>query len=506
MYSLPELRTDVARFIEKSRPMLVGDRWHEVGRSFAVRNPATGDTLAEVADGSAVEVDMAVAEARRAFRDAHWRRMAPAERTDLLWKLADLLIANADELVQMEVLNQGKPLELATHLDVHGSAETLRYYAGWCTKLEGTTLDISFPDFRGEGAQGPAYHAYSAREPIGVVGAIVPWNVPLVMAIAKLAPALTAGCTVVLRPSEATPLTTLRLGELILEADFPPGVVNIVTGDGPEVPSALASHMDVDMVAFTGSTVVGRKIVEAAAHSNLKRVALELGGNRPVIVCADADLDAAAGAALDGLMVNAGQMCFAGSRLLVERPVFDEFMERVAALAKNMKVGPGWDPDTELGPLISEQQRDRVGRLVSEALARPEISCLAGGRARTGSGYFFEPTVLSCPDHDAPIVREEVFGPVLTGTPFDSADEVMRLADTANDTEYGLTASLWTKDLSRAHRLAAEIQSGMVWINCAFAFDEGLPFGGYKQSGWGREGSRLGVDEYMQAKSVIVAL
>jgi len=506
MSVMPELRADVARFIGSARPMLIGDQWHDPGRYFPVYNPATGERLGEVSDGGAQDVDRAVAAARRAFQDKGWRRMAPAQRTDLLWKLADLLIGHCDELVQMEVLNQGKPLELATHLDVHGSAETLRYYAGWCTKLEGTTLDISFPDFRGEDAQGPPYHAYSLREPIGVVAAIVPWNVPLVMAIAKLAPALTAGCTVVLRPAEATPLTTLRLGELILEAGIPPGVVNIVTGNGPEVPAAMAGHPDVDMVAFTGSTDVGRKIVTAAAQSNLKRVALELGGNRPVVVCADADLDAAASAALDGLMVNAGQMCFAGSRLLVERSVCDDFMARVASLASSMRVGPGWDPNTELGPLISLAQRDRVARLVDEARQRPEVECLAGGEVRDAPGYFYEPTVLKCPDHDAGVVHAEIFGPVITGTPFDSSDDIARMAAMANDTEYGLTASLWTRDLSRAHRLAAEIQAGMVWVNCAFAFDEGLPFGGYKQSGWGREGSRLGVDEYLQPKSVIVAL
>ena len=506
MTDSPQLIDSVAKFLGSKRPMMIGEKWVETNSVFDVFNPATGDLLAQVSDGSTKEVDAAVAAARKAFKDAAWRRMPPAERTNLLWKLADLLVANEQELVQMEVLNQGKPLELATHLDLHGSAETLRYYAGWATKLEGTTLDISFPDFRPAGAQGPAYHAYSTREPIGVVGAIVPWNVPLVMAIAKLAPALTAGCTLVLRPAEATPLTTLRLGELVLEAGIPPGVVNIVTGNGAEVPSAIANHMDIDMVAFTGSMQVGRKIVEAASSSNLKRVALELGGNRPVIVFADADLDAAAEAAIEGLMVNAGQMCFAGSRLLVERSIYDEFMERVAARAKAMRVGAGWDPSTELGPLISEQQRQRVARLVSEAMQQPEIDCLTGGVAVSGKGFFFEPTVLRCPDHNAKIVKEEIFGPVITGTPFDSAEDILSIADLANDTEYGLTASLWTRDLSRAHRMAAEIQSGMVWINCAFAFDEGLPFGGYKQSGWGREGSRLGVEEYLQSKSVIVAL
>jgi phenylacetaldehyde dehydrogenase len=501
------MREEVRTFIATTRPMLIDGQWvqSESGASFNVHNPATGEVLAQVADGGQAEVDAAVAAARRAFRTQQWRRMMPSERSRLLWRLADLMDQHRDELAELEVLNQGKPLELAQQLDVEGSSEGLRYYGGWCTKIGGTTVDLSFPDFRGEQAQGPAYHAYSLREPIGVVAGIVPWNVPLVMAVAKLAPALAAGCCVVLRPAEETPLTTLRLGELIIEAGFPPGVVNIVPGNGPTVPAALAAHMDVDMVAFTGSTTIGKLIAESAAKSNLKKVSLELGGNRPVVICADADLDAAAQGAVEGLMVNAGQMCFAGSRLLIESSVYDGVVERVAEIVSTMKVGPGWDAATDLGPLISDRQRQRVlGYVKSACDANAQL--VTGGSVCGDQGFFMEPTLLRCPDQSLPVVREEVFGPVLTATPFDNADDLLALADLANDTDYGLTASLWTSNISRAHGLAAEIQAGMVWVNTAFAFDEALPFGGYKQSGWGREGSLLGVEEFTQPKSVVVAL
>ncbi|NIB38912.1 aldehyde dehydrogenase family protein [Pseudomaricurvus alkylphenolicus] len=497
----------VASFIGQTRPMLINGEWvmSSGGEAFPVFNPATGEEIARVTDAAVADVDTAVAAARQAFEGKSWRRMPPAERCRLLWSLADLLEANADALVEMEVMNQGKVMELARHLDVEGSADTLRYYAGWTTKIEGTTLDISFPDFRGDGAQGPAYHAYSLRQPIGVVAAIVPWNVPLVMAIAKLAPALAAGCTVVLRPAQETPLTTLRLGELIMEAGFPPGVVNILTANGPEVPAAMAAHMDVDKVAFTGSTQVGKLIAEAAAKTNLKKVGLELGGNRPVIICEDADIDKAAQGVIDGMFVNAGQMCFAGSRLLVDERIFDQVMGRVSELAAAIKVGPGNDPSSDMGPLISAVQKQRVCDYIESGI-KDGAEILTGGKALDRPGYFVEPTVMVCRDPSISVMCEEVFGPVLTATPIKNASDIVEVTKEANNTPYGLTASIWTNDLSRAHALAAEINAGTVWINCAFAFDEGLPFAGHKQSGWGHEGSRLGVEEYLEPKSVVVAL
>ena len=502
-----ELRDDVREFLATPRPMLIGGEWvnAETGNNFSVYNPATGEELAQVTDAGEADVDAAVAAARAAFESRDWRRMAPAQRGEMIWKLADLIMENAEQLIQMEVMNQGKVRELAQHLDVEGSCDTLKYYAGWCTKMEGTTVDISWPDFRGDDATGPAHHAYSVLEPIGVVAGIVPWNVPLVMAIAKIAPALAAGCTVVLRPAQETPLTTLRLGEIIQEAGFPPGVVNIITGYGPTVPASLAAHMDVDKVAFTGSTHVGKIIASAAAGSNLKKVSLELGGNRPVIICDDADLDAAAEAAVEGLFINAGQMCFAGSRLLIDKKVIDPVVERILAIVEKMKVGPGWDPETDLGPVISAKAQEGVLSYIQSA-REDKVEILTGGNRFGEQGYFVEPTVMNCPDPNIKVVSEEVFGPVITATPFDDSSDIMALANEANNTEYGLTASIWTKDLSRTHRLAAEIKAGMIWVNAAFMFDEGLPFGGYKQSGWGREGSRLGVEEFMERKSVLIAL
>ena len=503
----PAVSEKISRFLATPRPMLINGDWvaSASGETIPALNPATGEQIACSCAGDGTDVDKAVAAARAAFEAQHWRRMMPTERTRLLWKLAELIDENAEELAQLEALNQGKPIVLARQLDVAGAAESLRYYAGWCTKIEGlTTADLSFPDMRGENARGPAYHAYSLKEPIGVVGAIVPWNVPLLMAIAKMGPALAAGCTLVLKPAEETPLTTLRLGELIQAAGFPPGVVNIVTGYGHVVGAAIAAHPDIDKVAFTGSTETGRKIVRAAT-GNLKKVSMELGGKSPVIIFDDADLEQAIAGAAEMILLNCGQMCFAGSRLLVHEKLHDDVVQGVAAIARKTQIGPGTDPATELGPLVSARQRERVCEYI-QAGRDEGAKVLLGGKPHGDKGYFMEPTILTGTAPHMRVVREEIFGPVLVTTPFRDSADLKEVARVAKDTDYGLVATIWTRDLSRAHSLAAQIKAGMVWINTPLAFDETLPFGGFKQSGWGRESSRQCMDEYTESKSVIVAL
>jgi phenylacetaldehyde dehydrogenase len=490
-----ELRRSVQDFLSRPRKLLIGGQWvgARSGKTFETYNPATGEVLAQVAEGDRDEIDQAVAAARKAFETGAWPKMAPAERGRLLWKLADLIEQNLDELAELETLDNGKPLLFARMLDVPSAAGFFRYMAGWATKVEGNTIPMS-------GSQGK-YFAYTLREPVGVVGQIIPWNFPLVMASWKLAPALAVGCTCVLKPAEQTPLTALRLGELIQEAGFPDGVVNIVPGFGETAGAALAAHPDVDKIAFTGSTAVG-KLIAIAATGNLKKVSLELGGKSPNVVFADADLKAAIPGSASAIFFNQGQVCTAGSRLFIHKTIFDRVVEGVAGETKKFKVGPGINPSTNLGPLVSEEQLSRVCGFL-EVGAKEGAKTVVGGKRIGDTGYFVEPTVLVDVKPEMKVVREEIFGPVVTAIPFSEPEEVISFA---NDTVYGLAAAVWTSDISKAHRMAAKLRAGTVWINCYNIFDPALPFGGYKQSGWGREMGHAALELYTESKSVCAQL
>jgi len=492
----------VAEYLSRPRPMFIGGEWI-AGRlpPLEVRDPATAQVIATVHAAGPDEADAAVHAARTAFESRAWRRMPPADRARRLWRLAELVEANAEELAILETLNEGMPLALAQVLAAAGPAESIRYYAGWCTKIEGSTTALSLPDTRPAGAYGPPHHAFTVREPLGVIAAITPWNAPMVMATAKIVPALATGNTVVLKPSELTPLTALRLAELIAEADFPPGTVNVIPGAGPTVGAHLAAHAGIDMVTFTGSTATG-KLIARLATGNLKRVALELGGKSPVLVFADADLAQAIPALADAVFMNSGQICFAGTRIYAERAVFDRIVAGVAEIAQTIRVGPGIEPQTQMGPLISARQRDTVMRYI-EGGRLEGAALLTGGEASAAPGYFVAPTVFAATRNDLAIVREEIFGPVVTILPFDGVEEGVRLA---NDTSYGLAAGVFTESLRTAHLAAAELRAGSVWINCYAMLDEALPNGGYRQSGWGRESGRVGVEELTQVKSVVAAL
>ena len=487
----------VSSFVASPRLMFIGGQWMEAasGKTFATPDPATGETLANVAEGDAEDIDRAVRAARAAFDDGPWSRMTPSDRGRLIWKIGDLILEHADELAQLESMDNGKPYAVARAADIPLAADLFHYMAGWATKIEGNTINISVPI-----APGANFHSYTLREPVGVVGQIIPWNFPLLMAAWKLGPALTTGNCVILKPAEQTPLSALRLAELLQEAGVPDGVVNVVPGYGETAGARLAAHPDVDKVAFTGSTEVGRLIVQAAA-GNLKKVSLELGGKSPNIVFDDADASAVEGAA-NAIFFNHGQCCVAGSRLFVHQSRFDEVIEGVADIAKSIKLGPGMDAATQMGPLVSEEQLTRVTGYL-DAGRSEGATTVVGGTRYGDRGYFVEPTVLTGTTSDMKVVREEIFGPVVVAQPFTDLDEI---AAQANDTDYGLGAGIWTKDISKAHALAKKIKAGTVWINCYNVFDSALPFGGYKQSGWGREMGHEVLNNYTEIKAVTAQL
>ena len=496
--SVPSMDPNVARFVSRTHKNLINGKWveSESGESFATFNPATGEVLSNIAAGNSVDIDRAVKAARDAFENGPWSRMTAAERTKLIWKLADLLEKNLEEFAQLESLDNGKPLAVARAADVPLAVENFRYMAGWATKIEGNTIPLSVPY-----TPGAKYLAYTLREPIGVVGQIIPWNFPLLMAAWKLGPALTTGCTVVLKPAEQTPLTALRLGELIQEAGIPDGVVNIVTGLGEAAGAPLAAHPDVDKVAFTGSTEVGKLILQAAA-GNLKKVSLALCGKSPNVVLDDADLDSAIAGAASAIFFNHGQCCCAGSRLYVEQKSFDKVVEGVAKAAEKINVGPGFNPGTQMGPLVSEEQLARVCGYLDVGVAEG-AKAVTGGSRLGEKGYFVKPTVLVNTNEKMKVVQEEIFGPVVTAIPFRDADD---LIPRANNSTYGLAAGVWTSDIKKAHSIAAKLRAGTVWINCYNIFDAALPFGGYKQSGWGREMGHEVLEQYTEVKAVCAAL
>ena len=473
--------------------LLINGEWQaaESGKTFDTINPANEEVIAKVAEADKADVDKAVAAARQAFETGPWRKMSASERGRLMYKLADLIEQNLDELAALETLDNGKPIRESKYADLPLTIACYRYYAGWADKIQGKTIPINGP-----------YFCYTRHEPVGVAGQIIPWNFPLLMQAWKLGPALAAGCTVVLKPAEQTPLTALRVGELAMEAGFPPGVLNILPGFGPTAGASIANHMGIDKVAFTGSTEVGYKILEASAKSNLKRVTLELGGKSPNIVLADANLDKAAKGAYMGLFFNQGQCCCAGSRVIVEEAAYDEFVGKLTELAKARRVGDPFAKETEQGPQVDREQFEKIMGYIDAG--KNEGARLLTGGGRVGQkGYFVEPTIFDNVGDDMKIAKEEIFGPVMAVMKVKDIDEAIQRG---NRTAYGLAAAVWTSDVQKAHRVAAETRAGTVWVNCYDVFDAAAPFGGFKLSGMGRELGEYGLANYTEVKTVTVKL
>jgi phenylacetaldehyde dehydrogenase len=492
--SLVEIPSTAAGFLDKVHSHFIDGAPVKASGSgrIDVRDPSTGNVISSIADASLDDVNAAVASARAAFERGPWPETKPSARAMLIYRFADLIEAHADELAMLESLDGGKPIALAKPVDVMAAVGAFRYYAGWADKINGTTNSINMD---GE------HHAYTLKEPVGVAALIVPWNYPMVMAAMKLAPAMAAGCTCVLKPAEDTPITALRLAELAIEAGIPAGVFNVVTGLGHTAGHWLASHPDVDKVAFTGSTATGKKIVESAV-GNLKKVTLELGGKSPNIIFPDADMEKAIPASAMGIFWNTGQVCTAASRMFAHETVYDQVIDGIANVAKTLKVGPGRDMETLLGPVVSETQLSRVqGYIESGRQEGGEIVC--GGNRVGDEGYFVAPTIIADVKPDMKVVREEIFGPVLVVQKFNDTDEVIA---SANDSDYGLSSAVWTRDISTAHYVARRLRTGQVGVNCAAVADWDLPIGGYKQSGWGRENGFDGVANYLQTKAVAVAI
>lgn len=492
----PDYSDPVKRLLSRKPALFIGNEWVESSHdaTLSVEDPSTGGEISRIVDASQADIDRAVAAARESFEDGRWSGLPPNKRERIMNRLADLIEEHAAEFAELEAIDVGKPIGMASAIDVPASIDHLRYMAGWISKLGGEVME---PQSMPRGS----VFSYVTREPVGVVAQIIPWNFPLIMATLKISPALAAGCSIILKPAEQTSLTALRLADLIAEAGIPPGVVNVVTGNGHTAGDMLVKHPGVDKIAFTGSTEVG-KIINRNATDTLKRVTLELGGKSPVIVMPDVDVSEVGPAAAGAIFFNSGQVCVAGSRLYAHRSVFDAIIEGISGASAFWKPRPSLDPEGHMGPLVSKEQRDRVMSYI-DAGKKDGATVAIGGDTPESNGYYVNPTVLIDVKPSMRVVQEEIFGPVVVAQRFDDLDEV---ANAANNSNYGLAAGIWTKDLSTMHRLASKLKAGTIWGNCYGVIDPALPFGGFKQSGFGREQARQGIEAYTEMKSVIIQL